>query len=51
MHPAQCLRERVANQFGAGHGEIQGSLKVICRTSEYQEIYAEVIVPMSLSKN
>jgi hypothetical protein len=20
MHPAQCLRERVAHQFGASHG-------------------------------
>jgi hypothetical protein len=36
---AQCLRERVAHQFGAGHVEIQ------------EIIYAKVIVPMSLSKN
>jgi hypothetical protein len=27
---------RVAHQFGAGHAEIQGSLKVICGTSGHQ---------------
>ena len=33
----------VAHQFGAGHAEILGSLKVIHQGTK--EIYAEVIVP------
>jgi hypothetical protein len=63
VHPAQCLRERVAHQFGAGHAETLGSLKVICHASivpmsalfcllivmpDTEEIYAKVIVPVSI---